>query len=72
MMRPIEDLSFNQRFRQHLREPFPWRADVFAEIGMMNETLPADLQFASQFAKIRVHDIAICVYERIKTEDKID
>ena len=43
MMRPIEDLCLNQRFSEKRGNPFAWRVNVFAKIGMMNETFAADL-----------------------------
>src|SRR5205814_1886477 len=44
MMRPVENLRLDQRFRERLRKPFARRINVFAEIRMMNETFAADFQ----------------------------
>ena len=72
MMRPVENLQFDQRFRQHAWEPLTRRINVFAKIRMMNETFSADFQFRSEFADVRLHNIAVRVHEGIKTEDEID
>ena len=72
MMRPIENLQFDQRFRQRVGEPFTRRINVFAKIGMMNETFAADFQFRSEFAEVRLHDVALRMHEGIETENKID
>src|SRR5690348_14079806 len=72
MMRPIEDLCLNQRFRQRLRKPLPSSVNVFAEIGMMNEAFAADFQFRSKFAQVRFHNFTVRMHERIEAENKID
>ena len=72
MMRPVENLQFDQRFRQRAWEPLTRRINVFAKIRMMNETFAADFQFRSEFADVRLHNIAVRVHEGIKTEDEID
>ena len=72
MMRPIENLQFDQRFRQCVWEPFTRRINVFAKIGMMNETFAADFQFRSEFAQVRFHHVAVGMHERIETENEID
>ena len=72
MMRPIENLCLDQRFSEKRGNPFAWRVNVFAKIGMMNETFAADFQFRSEFAEVRLHDIAVRMYEGIEAKNKID
>ena len=72
MMRPVENLQFDQQFRQRVWKPLTRRINIFAKIRMMNETFAADSQFRSEFAEVRLHNIAVRVYEGIETEDKID
>ena len=72
MMRPVENLQFNQRFRQRAWEPLARRINVFAKIRMMNETFAADFQFRSELAEVRLHNIAVRVHEGIETKDEID
>ena len=72
MVRPVENFRFDQRLRQRLRKPFARRINVFAKIGMMNETFAADFQFRSELTKVRFHNVAIRVHEGIETENKID
>ena len=72
MMRPIQNLKFDQRFREGVGKPFTSRINVFAKIRMMDETFAADFQFDSQFAEVRLHDVRICMHEGIETENEID
>ena len=71
MMRPIENLRFDQRFCQQLGNPFARRVNVFAKIGMMNETFAAYFQLCSQLAQVRFHDLPVRMHERIETENEI-
>ena len=72
MMRPIEDLCLNQRFSEKRGNPFAWRVNVFAKIGVMNETFAADFQFRSQFAQVRFDDFPVRMHEGIEAENEID
>ena len=72
MMRPIENLQFDQRFRQCVWEPFTRRINVFAEIGMMNETFAADFQFRSELAQIGFQHLTVWMHKGIEAENEID
>ena len=71
MMRPVEDLCLNQRFREHLGQALARRVDVFAKIRMMNETFAADFQLRSEFAQVRFHDFPIRMHKRVETKNEI-
>ncbi len=72
MMRPIENLQFDQRFRQCVWEPFTRRINVFAKIGMMNETFAADFQFRSELAQIGFQHLPVWMHKGIEAENEID
>ena len=72
MVRPIENLRFDQWFRYCLGKPLSVGIGVLTKIRMMNETFAARFQFRSQFAQISLDDVAVRMNERIKTENKID
>ena len=72
MMRPVENLQFDQRFRYCVWEPLTRRINVFTKVRMMNETFAADFQFRGELAEVRLHNIAVRMYEGIETENEID
>src|SRR5436309_1596761 len=72
MMRPIENLRFDERLCYGLRKSLAEGTRVFTEIGMMKKSSSADFQFRSQLAQIRFDDVPFRVNERIETEHEID
>ena len=72
MMRPIENLRFNQWLREHLRKPFTRRINVFAKVRMMNETFAADFQLRSELAQVLFDYLPIRMHEGIEAENEID
>jgi len=71
MMRPIENLRLDQRLRDRVRKPFAWRINVFAKVGMMNETFAADFQLHSKLTQVLFDDVLVRMHKRIETENKI-
>src|SRR6478736_5393051 len=71
MMRPIENLRLDQRFRERLWKPFPWGINVFAKIRMMNETFAADFQLRSKLVQVFLDDVSVRMHKRIETENEI-
>ena len=71
MMRPVEDLRLDQRFREDLRKPFARRIGVFSKVRMMNETFAADFQLRSKLAQVHFDYVPVRMHERIETEHEI-
>lgn len=71
MMRPVQNPRFDQWFRERFRKAFTRRINVFAKIGVMNETFAADSQLRSELAQVRFDHLPIWVHERVKTKNEI-
>ena len=71
MMRPVQNLRFDQRLRERFRQAFTRRINVFTKIRMMNETFAADSQLRSELAQVRFDHIPIRMDERVETKNEI-
>ena len=71
MVRPVENLRFDQRFGERLGKPFAQRINVFAKIRVMDETFATDFQLGSKLAQVRFHNIPIRMNEGIEAKNEI-